>query len=119
MDKFSNDVYREILADSPDIAIANTTMRKHTEPMKQELMNLVALKKMLDECIVKEGEKVKQGQIIGKVGPKYVYGVVGNKYADSTRKTNKWSNNRTTLTFWNTYKWRIYQSIRFLLNYTN
>ena len=58
MDKFSNDVYREILADSPDIAIANTTMRKHTEPMKQELMNLVALKKMLDECIVKEGEKL-------------------------------------------------------------
>lgn len=58
MDKFSNDVYREILSDSPDIAIANTTMRKHTEPMKQELMNLVALKKMLDECIVKEGEKL-------------------------------------------------------------
>lgn len=58
MDKFSNDVYREILFDSPDIAIANTTMRKHTEPMKQELMNLVALKKMLDECIVKEGEKL-------------------------------------------------------------
>lgn len=53
MDKFSNDVYREILSDSPDIAIANTTMRKHTEPM-----NLVALKKMLDECIVKEGEKL-------------------------------------------------------------
>ena len=51
MDKFSNDVYREILSDSPDIAIANTTMRKHTEPMKQELMNLVALKKMLDECV--------------------------------------------------------------------
>lgn len=58
MDKFSNDVYREILSDSPDIAIANTTMRKHTESMKQELMNLVALKKMLDECIVKEGEKL-------------------------------------------------------------
>ena len=69
--------------------------------------------------IVKEGDKVKQGQIIGKVGPKYVYGVVGNKYTDSTRKTNEWSNNRTTFALWNPYKWRIYQSIRFLLNYTN
>ena len=29
------------------------------------------------------GEKVKKGQIIGKVGPKNVYGVPGNKYFDS------------------------------------
>lgn len=56
MDKFSNDVYREILFDSPDIAIANTAIRRNIDPMMQELLNLKALKKMLDECIVKEGE---------------------------------------------------------------
>lgn len=32
--------------------------------------------------IVAIGEKVKKGQIIGKVGPKNVYGVPGNKYFD-------------------------------------
>ena len=32
--------------------------------------------------IVKEGEKVKRGQIIGQVGPKYVYNVKGNTYTD-------------------------------------
>lgn len=57
MDKFSNDVYREILSDNPDIAIANTSIRGNTDPMMQELINLMALKKMLDECIVKEGER--------------------------------------------------------------
>ena len=29
------------------------------------------------------GEKVLKGQIIGKVGPKNVYGVLGNRYYDS------------------------------------
>ncbi len=39
--------------------------------------------------IVKEGDYVKQGQIIAKVGPKYVEGVVGNQYTDETgRPTN-------------------------------
>lgn len=33
--------------------------------------------------IVKEGEQVKEGQVIGKVGPKNVYGVAGNPYKDS------------------------------------
>ncbi len=36
--------------------------------------------------IVKVGDTVKQGQIIGYVGPKYVYGVKGNQYTDSTGK---------------------------------
>ena len=36
--------------------------------------------------IVEVGDKVKQGQIIGQVGPKYVYGVKGNQYSDSTGK---------------------------------
>ena len=36
--------------------------------------------------IVKVGDQVKQGQVIGHVGPKYVYGVPGNQYSDSTGK---------------------------------
>jgi murein DD-endopeptidase MepM/ murein hydrolase activator NlpD len=39
--------------------------------------------------IVSEGDQIKQGQIIGSVGPKYVYGVSGNTYKDSEgRPTN-------------------------------
>ena len=34
--------------------------------------------------IVAVGQMVEQGEIIGNVGPKYVYGVVGNNYKDST-----------------------------------
>lgn len=33
--------------------------------------------------IVKVGDKVKEGQVIGSVGPKNVYGVPGNQYKDS------------------------------------
>lgn len=33
--------------------------------------------------IVSKGDLVSQGQIIGQVGPKYVYGVPGNTYKDS------------------------------------
>lgn len=33
--------------------------------------------------VVSVGDNVKKGQIIGNVGPKYVYGVIGNKYHDS------------------------------------
>ena len=36
--------------------------------------------------IVKVGDKVKQGQVIGYVGPKNVYGVRGNQYFDTEGK---------------------------------
>ena len=36
--------------------------------------------------IVNVGDQVKQGQVIGEVGPKYVYGVPGNQYHDATGK---------------------------------
>lgn len=32
--------------------------------------------------IVSEGDKLDKGDLIGYVGPKYVYGVVGNQYSD-------------------------------------
>lgn len=32
--------------------------------------------------IVSEGDKIYKGQLIGHVGPKYVYGVLGNQYSD-------------------------------------
>ena len=39
--------------------------------------------------IVSIGDKIEQGQTIGNVGPKYVYGVAGNNYKDATgRPTN-------------------------------
>ena len=39
--------------------------------------------------IVKKGDYVTRGQIIGYVGPKYVYGVKGNQYSDENgRPTN-------------------------------
>ena len=39
--------------------------------------------------IVKKGDDIKQGQLIGHVGPKYVDNVPGNMYTDSTgRHTN-------------------------------
>ena len=34
--------------------------------------------------IVSVGQIVEQGEIIGNVGPKYVYGVVGNNYKDAS-----------------------------------
>ena len=36
--------------------------------------------------IVSVGDFVKEGQVIGFVGPKYVYGVPGNRYFDSSGK---------------------------------
>lgn len=43
--------------------------------------------------IVNNGDNIIKGQIIGKVGPKYVDNVPGNKYMDSFRKIHKWSHN--------------------------
>ncbi len=45
--------------------------------------------------IVKVGQQVKQGEIIGSVGPKNVYGIKGNQYHDEkglpTNRSNNWS----------------------------
>lgn len=43
--------------------------------------------------IVSKGDNVSQGQVIGTVGPKYVYGVSGNTYTDSE---GRYTNGATT-----------------------
>lgn len=49
--------------------------------------------------IVNVGDFVKQGQVIGYVGPKYVYGVPGNPYFDSSGKPTNGSTTRLPFTF--------------------
>ena len=44
--------------------------------------------------IYKVGDYVTSNTILAYVGPKNVYGIQGNPYKDSTRKSYKWSNNR-------------------------
>ena len=49
--------------------------------------------------IVKVGDQIKQGQVIGHVGPKYVYGVKGNQYTDSAGKPTNGATTGTHLHF--------------------
>ena len=49
--------------------------------------------------IVSVGDIVKQGQVIGYVGPKYVYGVPGNPYSDSSGKTTNGATTRLSSAF--------------------
>lgn len=49
--------------------------------------------------IVSVGDSVKQGQVIGQVGPKNVYGVTNNPYQDENRKSNQWCYNWSSSTF--------------------
>ena len=49
--------------------------------------------------IVNVGDIVKQGQVIGYVGPKYVYGVPGNPYFDSSGKPTNGSTTRVSSSF--------------------
>ena len=47
----------------------------------------------------KVNSRVKEGQVIGKVGPKNVYGVANNPYKDSNGNPTNRINNRSTFTF--------------------
>lgn len=49
--------------------------------------------------IVSVGDKVKQGQVIGAVGPKYVYGVPGNQYHDGSGKPTNGATTRVSFAF--------------------
>jgi len=57
--------------------------------------------------IVKVGDIVEKGQVIGFVGPKNVYGVKGNTYKDSYRKAYKWYYNGPSSSFRCSNKWRL------------
>lgn len=49
--------------------------------------------------IVEVGDIVSQGQVIGYVGPKYVYGVTGNQYFDATGKPTNGATTRLSSPF--------------------
>ena len=52
------------------------------------------------EFIVSVGKKVKKGEIIGKVGPKNVYGVTNNPYKDNKGNPTNRSYKRLSLSFY-------------------
>ena len=60
------------------------------------------------EFLVHPGENVEKGQVIGKVGPKNVYGVSGNPYKDSNGNPTNRCYDRMSLPFCNKEKWKIY-----------
>lgn len=49
--------------------------------------------------IVSVGDQISQGQVIGSVGPKYVYGVVRKHLYRFIRTSNKWSYNGLSLAY--------------------
>ncbi len=59
------------------------------------------------EFIVSIGQTVQKGEIIGKVGPKYVYGILNNPYKDNNGKPTNRSYYRMPLSFFNKNEWRI------------
>ena len=60
------------------------------------------------EFIVSVGQEVKKGEIIGKVGPKNVYGVTNNPYKDSDGNPTNRCYNRLPLPFYCKKRWRIH-----------
>lgn len=60
------------------------------------------------EFLVHPGENVEKGQVIGKVGPKNVYGVSGNPYKDSNGNPTNRCHDRMSLPFCSKEKWKIY-----------
>jgi murein DD-endopeptidase MepM/ murein hydrolase activator NlpD len=53
--------------------------------------------------IVNVGDKIKQGQVIGYVGPKIVYGVKGNQYHDSEGNPTNGATTRSSSPSWHSY----------------
>lgn len=61
--------------------------------------------------LVKKGDTVVQGQVVAKVGPKYVEEKSYTTYKDSSRKVHKWSYNRASSSFCNFKRWKKNKSI--------
>ena len=57
--------------------------------------------------IVKVGDKVSQGQVIGYVGPKNVYGVKGNQYFDENGNPTNGATTRPSFALWCKNRWRV------------
>ncbi len=56
-EKFSLDTYAELLMDDSSIVLANTCQSRNIDSITNLIMNLEALKKMLNELIEKETDK--------------------------------------------------------------
>ena len=62
--------------------------------------------------IIKVNDVVKAGQVIGKVGPKNVYGIKNNPYRDSNGNPTNGATTRTTFAFYNKKRRRSRQSFK-------
>ncbi len=70
------------------------------------------------QYIIKVNDFVKAGQIIGKVGPKNVYGIKNNPYKDSSGKPTNGATTRPSFTFYNKKRRQSRQSVKlFLITY--
>ena len=67
--------------------------------------------------IVSVGDRIKQGQVIGCVGPKIVYGVKGNQYHDAEGNPTNGATTRSSPSFRHSYRWQIRQSFKLFLIY--
>ena len=68
--------------------------------------------------LVYAGEYVYKGQIIAKVGPKNVYGVLNNPYKDSNGNPTNGATTRSTPSFYNKKRRQSRQSFRLFLKLT-
>ncbi len=65
--------------------------------------------------IIKVNDVVKAGQVIGKVGPKNVYGIKNNPYKDSSGKPTNGATTRPSFTFYNKKRRQSRQSFKLFL----
>ena len=69
------------------------------------------------DFLVHKGQYITRGQVIAKVGPKNVYGVLNNPYKDSTGKPTNGATTRSPFTFHNKKGRQSRQSTRFYLKH--
>ena len=69
--------------------------------------------------IVTVGDTVKQGQVIGHVGPKNVYGVKGNQYYDEQGNPTNGATTRLSSTFGISNQWAVCKSCKLFIKSKN